>query len=85
MRLLPEPVEVRADSEPPVEARAVSEPQLSACASCEGSGWLCADHPAKPFKHDDCGAEGAPCVCNPAGAVRWAHVYADTPPDSPSQ
>jgi len=82
---LPEPVEVRADSEPPVEARAVSEPQLSACASCEGSGWLCADHPAKPFKHDDCGAEGAPCVCNPAGAVRWAQVYADTPPDSPSQ
>ena len=25
--------------------------------------------------------EGAPCVCNPAGAVPWQHLYAETPPN----
>jgi hypothetical protein len=85
VRLLPEPGEVHANSKPPIEARAVSEPRLSACAFCGGSGWLCADHPALPWKHDDCGSEGVPCVCNPTGAVCWERVYAETPSDNPSQ
>jgi hypothetical protein len=76
---------VYGNSKPPIETRAVSEPKLSSCAFCEGSGWLCADHPTRPFKHDDCGAEGAPCVCNPQGAVLWEHVYADTPAGGRSQ
>jgi hypothetical protein len=50
---LPEPVEVRAGQRTTGRSpRRSAEPQLSACASCEGSGWLCADHPAKPFKHE---------------------------------
>ena len=85
VRDLPEPGEVLCNTKPPIEARAVSEPQLSACAFCEGSGWLCADHPTLPWKHDDCGSEGAPCVCNPTGAVPWERVYAEIAPGDPSQ
>lgn len=42
------------------------------CVHCAGSlepGWVCADHPDKPWGHDGCGAEAARCVCNPTGAV----------------
>jgi hypothetical protein len=53
------------------------------CAFCEGSGWVCADHPSLPFEHDNCGAEGSPCVCNPEVAVQWKYVYAEVPSDKP--
>ena len=75
--------EIHANSRPPTEAPVAAEPQLSSCAFCEGSGWVCADHPALPFEHDDCGAEGSPCVGNPEGAVQWKHVYAEVPSDKP--
>jgi hypothetical protein len=25
-------------------------------------GWVCEDHPAKPFNHDDCGGAGSICT-----------------------
>jgi hypothetical protein len=54
------------------------------CLRCKGSfepGWVCAEHPHKPWKHDDCGSEGSPCpVCNPRGEVQWERVYATTDP-----
>jgi hypothetical protein len=35
----------------------------------------------RPWEHDGCGA-GAPCVCNPTGAVQWCEVFAEaTLPD----
>ena len=83
VRHLPAPGEMLGNSKPPVEARSVAEPHLSSCAFCEGSGWVCADHPALPFEHDDCGAEGAACVCNPEGAMQWQHIYAEVPTDKP--
>jgi hypothetical protein len=87
VRHLPEPGEVHGSLKPPAEKvdPAAEGPRLSSCAFCEGSGWVCADHPALPFEHDDCCAEGSPWVCNPAGAVPWQHVYAETPPDGPPQ
>ena len=83
VRQLREPGEIHGNSRPPREARTTAELALSSCAFCEGSGWICADHPALPFQHDNCGAEGAPCVCNPTGAVQWREVYAELPPKKP--
>ena len=55
------------------------------CAVCQGSGWVCEDHPATPFQHDDCGGAGVKCVCNPEAAVRWQKVFAEVPrePEEP--
>src|SRR6187431_1159637 len=75
VRQLPAPGEMKGNTKPPTEARAVAQPQLSSCAFCEGSGWVCAEHPALPFEQDDCGSEGSPCLCNPTGAVQWRQVY----------
>lgn len=50
------------------------------CALCRRSlepGWLCAKHPGMPWEHDDCKAEGAPCIFNPEGAVRWGKLIAE--------
>jgi len=71
VRQLPEPSEIHGNRKPRVELSAAAEPRLSSCAFREGSGWVCSDHPAFPFEHDDCGAEGSPCLCNPNAAVRW--------------
>jgi hypothetical protein len=43
------------------------------CRVCRGVGWVCEDHPDKPYDHDigcACG-EGIPCACNDS-----------TPPDT---
>lgn len=57
------------------------------CAGAAEPGWLCEEHPGKPWQHDGCGAAGMPCVCNPAGAVLWGELYAgdDAPGDEPLQ
>ncbi len=38
------------------------------CLCCEDTGWVCENHPDRPFFGDcayDCGGAGAPCpVCN---------------------
>ncbi len=41
------------------------------CGICLGSGWVCEEHPTRPWggmtkskRACECGA-GAPCVCNP--------------------
>ena len=53
---------------------------LDDCPACQGSaepGWVCEDHPGKPWQHAGCDAAGTPCACNPRGAVLWALVYSD--------
>jgi hypothetical protein len=43
------------------------------CQKCEGTGWVCENHPDLSFDHSDnsckCGGAGMPCVCNPAGKI----------------
>ncbi len=38
------------------------------CSVCEDCGWVCEDHPDRPFQGEharDCGGAGAPCPrCN---------------------
>jgi hypothetical protein len=38
------------------------------CARCDNCGWVCENHPDKPWLGDracDCGGAGAPCpICN---------------------
>jgi hypothetical protein len=46
------------------------------CATSTEPGWLCADHSGLPWGHDDCPAEGAPCVCNPTAEVLWSNLFA---------
>ena len=51
---------------------------LDDCDVCKGSaepGWVCEDHPGRPWQHAGCGGAGAPCACNPRGAVLWSMVY----------
>ena len=77
------PSEIHGNSKPLVASSAPDEPLPISCAFCGGSGWLCADHPTLPWEHDGCGAEGAPCVCNPSGAVQWKEIYAERADDEP--
>jgi len=52
------------------------------CPVCHGShepGWLCADHPDKPWGHEGCGAAGVPCQCNLAGALAFQTILPDLP------
>jgi hypothetical protein len=44
-------------------------------------GWVCEDHPDKPWEHDGCGAPGMRCACNPNGDVGWKQVFATTDPE----
>ena len=57
------------------------------CPVCLGSGWVCEDHPDKPWEHEGCGGAGAPCFCNPKGAVKFVEVFAEVerPSDEPLQ
>ena len=55
------------------------------CPLCNGSRWLYEDHPDQPWEHDGCGGAGAPCICNPEGAVEWLQVFAEAPTDKPVQ
>ncbi len=37
------------------------------CKNCNGEGWVCEDHPTKPWQDGEgcCGAAGAACnICN---------------------
>src|SRR5688572_16275669 len=69
---------------PVEEAQALTPPMTTpdastiGCPICESNepGWVCEDHPDKPWEHDGCGAPGMRCVCNPNGDVRWRKVYA---------
>jgi len=47
------------------------------------SGWVCPDHPALPFEHDDCGAEGARCICNPTRRRAVGDGPRQVPKDEP--
>lgn len=56
------------------------------CARCTGSaepGWVCEEHPDKPWQHDGCGAAGARCACNPEGRVHLVRVIGSDVPDAP--
>jgi hypothetical protein len=55
---------------------------LPTCPLCLDELWVCEDHPAKPFQHDDCGGIGWACVCNPGREMRWKKVFATTDADS---
>jgi len=39
----------------------------SKCANCDGTGWVCEDHPEVPWLYGEncCGGAGSPCACNP--------------------
>jgi hypothetical protein len=48
---------------------ALTPEAVAACSNCEGSGWVCEDHPDRPWEGTsapgegcDCGA-GSPCPC----------------------
>ncbi len=67
------------ESDAELEAASASSFQRAAklvCPVCKGERWVCAEHPDKPWRHDGCGWEGSPCVCNPKAEVEWAEVYA---------
>ena len=42
--------------------------EIVPCAICEGTGWVCENHPATPWEGPDacdCGGAGMPCrICN---------------------
>lgn len=48
---------------------------LTAHKLCDGTGWICEQHPWLPFGHDDCGGPGIPCSCNPRGEVVWKRIH----------
>ncbi|MCE9657783.1 MAG: hypothetical protein K8R60_04440 [Burkholderiales bacterium] len=52
-------------------------PRCTFCRDSLEPGWLCAEHSGRPWGHDDCGAEGARCVCNPTGAILGGEVIAE--------
>lgn len=43
---------------------------------CDGTGWLCEQHPRLAFGHDDCAGPGIPCTCNPLGEAEWKEIHA---------
>jgi hypothetical protein len=58
------------------------------CPVCHGShepGWLCADHPGKPWRHEGCGAAGAPCQRTLVGALAFQTILPEILPDPPTR
>jgi hypothetical protein len=57
------------------------------CPTCQGERWLCEQHSALTFMHDDeCPGPGIPCICNPDAKVEWQEVRSsvdDTGPEIP--
>ncbi|HVQ04885.1 MAG TPA: hypothetical protein VMT14_15295 [Burkholderiaceae bacterium] len=52
--------------------------QLKAvCPICRGSGWLCDEHPAQPWEHEDCDGVGVACGCNSLAAVPHTDVFVE--------
>ena len=33
---------------------------MGTCGKCD-DGWICEEHPERPWPHDDCGGPGMPC------------------------
>ena len=41
------------------------------CPICHGDGYVCENHPKRPWPSDDCcGGAGMPCECTPGGKLR---------------
>jgi len=49
----------------------------SNCGTCAGMGWVCEEHPDRPWEHDGCGGAGAGRLCNPHLYVDFVAVLAD--------
>ena len=48
------------------------------CPRCEGSGWLCEEHPTLPWSHDDeCEGGGFACRCNDLAATPHREVFVE--------
>jgi len=43
----------------------VAAHDTGACSLCLGAGWVCAQHPAQPWRHGGCSSAAVPCACNP--------------------
>lgn len=51
------------------------------CKTGGGVGWICEEHPDRPWPHDDCAGPGMPCDvdgCEASGIVRRDEVFAST-------
>jgi hypothetical protein len=53
---------------------------MPTCTTCSDSGWVCENHPGKPWDGDHaCGAAGMPCErCNPSDFDNPPRPPADT-------
>lgn len=47
-----------------------------ACLVCDNTGWVCEDHPDRPWRGNserteacDCDPPGTPCECNTCGGI----------------
>ena len=49
----------------------------SICPDCRGSGWLCDQHPALPWDHDDCDGAGIVCRCNEFAVAHHNVVFVE--------
>lgn len=51
---------------------------MTQCANCEGEGWVCENHPQRPWGWGEgcCGGAGMPCLCNKADPP-WHFISAD--------
>ena len=48
------------------------------CPLCDGSGWLCDEHPTLPWSHDeDCEGGGVACRCNELAAAPHSDVFVE--------
>ena len=50
--------------------------RLMACSVCDNTGWVCEEHPDRPWRGTsqradacDCVRVGMPCECNPCGGI----------------
>lgn len=56
------------------------------CQACAGSGWVCENHPDRPWENANgttcCGGAGGNCSCNSDGAFEFQAVLASTEPET---
>jgi len=51
------------------------------CKVCDDSGWVCEEHPSKPWEDSDssrscdCGGAGMPCECNNTDIPKFPPDY----------
>jgi len=48
------------------------------CPACQGSGWLCDEHPALPWDHDGCEGAGIACNCNAFALVPHKEIFVES-------